>query len=96
MLAFETSQWPMLTVLQRYTYYSQEIDSLIYICDDARYLNHSDTPNSAPSSDRLASVTIRDVEKGEELLENYSTYDFCPWANLWGDLGRQLGAWKSS
>jgi hypothetical protein len=36
-------------------------------------------------------VTIRDVEKGEELLENYGTYDFCPWANLWGELGRQLG-----
>jgi hypothetical protein len=36
------------------------------------------------------------LKKGEELLENYGTYDFYPWAKLWGELGRQLGAWKTS
>jgi hypothetical protein len=40
MLAFEASQRTFLTELQRYAYYAQELDILIYICDDARYLNH--------------------------------------------------------
>jgi SET domain-containing protein len=43
--------------------------------DDARFLNHSDTPNLKTFADPDIDVAIRDIEIGEELLENYHEFD---------------------
>lgn len=84
----------VLADIQTYAYYVQSLDRLVYLCTDARHLNHSHEPNCTPTDDRFGSVTLRDIEAGEELFEDYSKYDVCPWANLWGELGKNLGSWK--
>jgi SET domain-containing protein len=72
------------TVFSTYAYYSQLHDSLVLCLDNARYVNHSDAPNSGPGCDLnpLASVALRDIKKGEEITENYDNYDPCPWAEI--------------
>lgn len=90
----------LLTDILHYAYYLEEIDRLLYICDDARYINHSFKPNSegmpcvrdAHGTLVLYSMTLRDVEVGEELFEDYTNYDHCVWAPLYGDFGRMIGA----
>ncbi len=86
--------WWRANTIQTYAYYVQSLDRLVYLCTDARHLNHSHEPNCTPTDDRFGSVTLRDIEAGEELFEDYSKYDVCPWANLWGELGKNLGSWK--
>jgi SET domain-containing protein len=90
----------LLADILHYAYYLEEIDRLLYICDDARYLNHSFEPNSEGmpcyrdehGTLVLYSMTLRDVEEGEELFEDYTNYDHCTWAPLYGDFGRMIGA----
>ncbi|MGE9293461.1 MAG: SET domain-containing protein [Puniceicoccales bacterium] len=74
----------ILSAARIYGYYSQRLDSIIVCLDNARYVNHSDEPNSgAPSDgDPLCSVTLRDIYAGEEIVENYGHYDPCPWSDL--------------
>lgn len=79
--ALKTGFWDMIAT---YSYYSSLLDSLIVCLDNARYVNHSDHPNSGPdaSQNPLISVALRDIKKGEEILENYDWYDHCPWAEI--------------
>lgn len=81
-----------------YGYYVKGFDMLFFIPDNSRYLNHSSAPNSAvsPDSEGLRSVTLREIAAGEELVEDYRTYDTCPWANLYGEFGRALGHWTQA
>ncbi len=90
----EAENSAVLSDIQTYAYYIRRLDRLAYLCGDDRNLTHSLEPNCAPTDDRLGSITLRDVASGEELFEDYSKYDVCPWANLWGELGKQLGFWK--
>lgn len=64
-----------------YSYYSAKLDALIICLDNARYVNHSAEPNSGsgPDQDPLQSIALRDIKKGEEILEDYHGYDVCPW-----------------
>ena len=73
--------WKMLST---YSYFSALHDSLVICLDNARYVNHSDTPNSGPAADQnpLISIALRDIAKGEEILEDYDVYDNCPWAEI--------------
>jgi hypothetical protein len=73
-------------------FYVAHYDAIVYITDNARFTNHSFDPSSmvCPKSDGLCSVTIRDVLPGEEIFEDYTQYDRCPWAHLWGEFGRAL------
>lgn len=41
--------------------------------DDARYMNHADAPNT--STRGHTTVTVRDVEAGEELTADYAEFD---------------------
>ena len=43
--------------------------------DDARYINHSKTPNLWTMAGLAPVVAVRDIEAGEELTENYAEYD---------------------
>lgn len=41
--------------------------------DDAKYTNHSNNPNSYVN-ELCQSIAMRDIEIGEEICENYRTY----------------------
>jgi SET domain-containing protein len=43
--------------------------------DDARFLNHSDTPNLQTFAAPDVDVALRDIQAGEELLEDYREFD---------------------
>ena len=49
------------------------------ILDDGCYWNHSDTPNTGNSADCESSYAIRDIKAGEELLDDYGTYEYPAW-----------------
>lgn len=74
----------LLDIASIYGYYSAKLDSIVVCLDNARYVNHSFEPNSgAPENgDPLASVTLRDIRAGEEMTEDYSSYDQCQWSKI--------------
>ncbi|NJN44300.1 MAG: SET domain-containing protein [Anaerolineae bacterium] len=74
----------LLEAIYTYCYYSAKDDALILILDHARYTNHSFQPNSdvIPEPGVIGSITLRDIQAGEELLEDYSEFDVCPWKGL--------------
>lgn len=71
----------LLTALTTYCYYAASLDSLVLCLDNARFVNHSDNPNSgaAESAEALIAVALRDIKQGDEIFENYFHYDECPW-----------------
>lgn len=78
---------PFIDAIVMYSYYVHEFDSLVLCLDNARHVNHSFTPNSGSSPDKnpLVAVALRDIEPGEEIFEDYTKYDQCPWAWLYED-----------
>lgn len=84
-----------IATILHFSYYVKHYDALLFIPDNGKLVNHSFTPNSAPgASDCLISVAIRDIHPGEEILEDYTHYDKCPWAKLYGEFGRKIGCWQ--
>jgi hypothetical protein len=62
--------------LWRYTYpYASDPSLLVFEADEARHMNHSDTPNTDFSRGDIA-IALRDIAAGEELTCNYR--DFLP------------------
>lgn len=43
--------------------------------DDARFLNHSETPNLQTFAGPDVDIAVRDIQIGEELLEDYREFD---------------------
>lgn len=64
-----------------YAYYAAKLEALVLCLDDSRFVNHSFTPNSGATrpDHPLCSVALRDILPGEEILEDYTTYDDAPW-----------------
>lgn len=62
--------------VQKYvaTYGYREGNTIILCGDDARYFNHSKTPNCR-SGYGTETVAIRDIAAGEELTDDYETFD---------------------
>lgn len=56
------------------TYFWKEGDYYYTSCDHSVFQNHSDTPNSITSGS-LHMVAARDIEMGEELTVDYSSFD---------------------
>lgn len=71
----------LLEAIYTYSYYSAADDALILILDHARYTNHSFQPNSDvyPEPGVIGSIALRDIKAGEEIMEDYSLFDHCPW-----------------
>ncbi|GAB4317144.1 MAG: hypothetical protein Kow0069_19720 [Promethearchaeota archaeon] len=73
-----------LRAIDVYSYYVQKVDALVFCLDDSRFVNHSFEPNSggrdAGMLDPFRSVALRDIQPGEEILEDYTEYDECPWS----------------
>lgn len=67
--------------LLTYSYYERDLDALVFCLDDSRYVNHSFDDNSGASEDEngFCSVALRDIQKGEEITENYCKYTKCSW-----------------
>lgn len=61
-------------------------NQILYLYDDSQYFNHSDCPNCGRLDDNnenalfsLSLYALRDIDKGEELIENYEKYTFPLW-----------------
>jgi SET domain-containing protein len=63
-----------------YSFYSKQLDSLVFILDKTRNVNHSRTPNSVLHQNK--SIALRDIYPGEEITEDYYKYDQCEWAPI--------------
>lgn len=57
--------------------YYKSKDKYILCTDDARFINHSKTPNTHGYYGKKGDLTIAtfDIKKGEELTEDYTTWD---------------------
>ena len=65
--------------LDIYTWFSKKSGKYCFSSDNGKYFNHSRTPNclSAYYKDKEEVITkaIRDIEKGEELTDDYSSFE---------------------
>lgn len=52
----------------------REGNYVIFPGDNARFTNHSPDPNCGPGTNET-SVALRDIQPGEELTEDYSSFD---------------------
>jgi hypothetical protein len=66
--------------INNFGYYS-EIHGIVYILNEARFVNHSYTPNSIILKNG-GSIAKIDIKKGDEILEDYTTYGNCPFTKL--------------
>jgi SET domain-containing protein len=60
--------------LLHYGYIDRRLKLFILCCDDARYLNHSETPNIGPDyalERHGVDIALRDIREGEELTVDY-------------------------
>jgi hypothetical protein len=67
-------------------FYPPEIGHVILLLNDGSYMNHSDNPSGRVINNGRQAVTTRHITQGEEIFENYSLYNKCPWARLYGDM----------
>jgi len=61
-----------------YGYLDRNVKRIILCFDDARFVNHSDTPNVAtdyPQDPYGLDVALRDVEAGEEITMDYAGFE---------------------
>lgn len=82
---------PRIEAILHFSYYDEDEDALVLLADDSRHINHSFSPNSEFLVGELMAVTTRDIEAGEEIVEDYTRYGKCPWAQLYGEFGRLIG-----
>jgi len=59
--------------IRRFLYVDIETSAYVLCSDDAKYMNHSDTPNTRTLQDQT--WTTRDVAAGEELTCDYREFD---------------------
>lgn len=68
-------------LVKRYGYLSMITNKWVYPTDDSRFINHSSVNDNVEDVEceegapEGCSAAKRDIEKGEELLINYRTYD---------------------
>ena len=67
------------SMMTNYTYLHQPTGKHVFCVDNARFMNHSDSPNTAGIHANGAiegyDVATRDIVKGEELTCDYLTFD---------------------
>ena len=62
-----------LEYIDMYAYRSSDLDGrLLLLCDHAKFLNHSDAPNTAERP--LQSIACKDIFKGEEITCDYGKF----------------------
>jgi SET domain-containing protein len=69
----------MRELLDRYAYLHNRTNRYIYCGDNARFVNHSDDPNTVAiypdGEEEGRDVAIRPIAKGEEITGNYYEWD---------------------
>lgn len=73
-----------LQQFKNYSYISKKTGKFILCFDDARFFNHSDTPNISCSVNSIQNkedicIANRLIEKGEELTCSYPDFDLGPY-----------------
>lgn len=58
-----------------YPFFDEETKNFIFPVDNARFFNHSETPNVKEGKGKEKTIANRRIEKGEELLTNYYHFD---------------------
>jgi SET domain-containing protein len=70
---------PMREFASRYGYLHTRTGNWILCCDDARFMNHADDPNTGgryePGAPEGYDVALRDIRVGEELTCDYRGFD---------------------
>jgi SET domain-containing protein len=69
---------PVREQFSRYSYRDPKSGLYEFCSDDARFFNHSDTPNTGSiqeASGEEIDLALRDIEPGEELTCDYRTFD---------------------
>jgi SET domain-containing protein len=68
--------------LLKYTYVNPRTELYVLCGDNARYLNHSDDPNTEDIgfdegivNGEGVTIAARDIQPGEEILSNYAAFD---------------------
>jgi hypothetical protein len=73
---------PARSFFMKYAYQIPETLKYVLCADDARFLNHSEIPNTRcvedPDDEDTASVAARDIQPGEELTIDYREFDTNP------------------
>ncbi|QLH35057.1 MAG: SET domain-containing protein [Parachlamydiaceae bacterium] len=81
--SFHKTEKELMQYLLTYTYFQAKLNGLILCLDNGRFVNHSENPNlKGPANMENSwqySVACRDIKKGEELTEDYRTYDSSAW-----------------
>lgn len=85
--SFHKTEKEIMQYLLTYSYYQAKLNGVILCLDDGRFVNHSETPNLIAPLNMASgmgwqySIASRDIKKGEELTEDYRTYDNTEWLN---------------
>jgi len=78
----ETLQEPAKSFFMKYAYQNPQTLHYVLCGDDARFFNHSDTPNTHcvadPEDEETADVASRDIHPDEELTTDYKNFDTDP------------------
>ena len=64
---------PARELTEKYAYYEKTLNQFILCGDDARFMNHSITPNAEERA--KVTIALRDIKIGEELTCNYGDYE---------------------
>lgn len=73
--------WPDLLQIYLYKYSWRSKKSKLYCfsADDGKYFNHSEAPNVLSEyrddEEEILVLALRDIEVGEELLDNYNSFE---------------------
>lgn len=74
-------EYDRYTIIQKkyideYASYISSIDSFYLCCDNARFFNHSESPNTKYINNKC--IAVRDIKIGEELTGDYREFcDIC-------------------
>ncbi len=85
--SFHKTEKDLIKYYLTYSYFQKFLNSLVFCLDNGRYVNHSEEPNLVAPTDLpydvawQYSVALRDIKKGEELTENYNSYDPAEWVD---------------
>lgn len=65
--------------IYKYSWKSNKSKLYCLASDNAKYFNHSDDPNVLSeyrdNEEEVVTVAIKDIEPGEEMLDNYSSFE---------------------
>jgi len=64
---------PARELVEKYAYFEKALNQYVLCGDDARFMNHSTTPNTEERT--RFTIALRDIKPSEELTCNYESYE---------------------